>query len=300
MMSEISKLVAEIRSEAIGGEKSVLPLLRKCQVLASLLRNVDLKQWVSRELNGYKSVDDLPKYRIVKVQNIGNFSGMFGRSLQNAPIPVAILGEKLAKALGRSCFVNGVGTIEGLLSGNMNDRLAEVWPADFIANHASEFYENYNLLQAYKLISRSDVIGLLEAIRNKVLEFVLELQEELPDLREEAISEEDNKSVVQRIVNTYIYGDGNRIATNCHDVDQSIMLQVGKGNWDMLSATLTELKVSKSDQMDLKKAIESEPPQGPQKLGGRVSAWLGRVLAKVGTASAAELIVKGIGYYCGF
>jgi len=299
-MSEIGKLVGEIRSEAISGNTSVLPLLRKCQVLASLLRNSDLKQWVSRELNGYNSVEDLPKYRILRVQSVGNFVGAFGRTLNNAPIPLAALGASNAKVLSRSCFMDGVGTIEGLLSGKKDDRLAEVWPADFIGAHASKFYEGYNLIQAYKLISRSDVTGLLEAMRNKVLEFVLELEERLPDLREDVVTDRDNQSAVQKIVNTYIYGDGNRVASACGDVDQSVYMEMAKGNWEMLSACLTQLKVSKLDQAALKKALKEEPPQSKTNLGSKVSAWMGRILVQVGAGSAAGVIANGISNYCGF
>lgn len=299
-MTEISKLIMEIRQEAISGNKSTLPLLRKCQVLASLLKNADLKQWVARELNGYENVKDLPQYRILKAESIGNFVGAFGRTLTNAPIPLLGLGAKNAKILQRSCFFDGIGSIEGLLEADKNDRLAEVWPADFIALHASKFYEGFNLIQAYKVISRSAVAGLVEAVRNKVLEFVLELQEQIPNLERECDIDDPMKDKVQQIVNNYIYGDGNRVATCCSDVNQSVYGEMAKGNWELLESCLIELKVAREEREKLKVALEQEPPKSKSKLGGKVSAWLGRVVTQIGAGSAAGVIAKGICDYCGF
>lgn len=291
-MNEINNLVVEIKREAISGNKSVLPLLRKCQVLASLLKNVDLKHWVACELNGYKGVKDLPNYRIVRVENVGNFAGAFGSSLSNAPIPLAGLGAENAKSLSRSCFMDGIGSIEGLLAADKDDRLAEVWPADFIAAHASKFYVGYNLIQAYKMISRSDVSGMIEAIRNKVLEFVLEFQERLPDLMDDSVSAEENKSVVQKIVNTYILGDGNRVATGCGIVEQNV-INFEKGNWAYLEGVLKQLKVAQEDIVALKGILNKDPPKSKLKLGDRLNGWLGGIAAKA--AQAGYDIPIGIG-----
>ena len=300
MGSNTVSLLEDIRNDAVDGSVDLSTVLRKCRVLASRLENAAFRQWVLSELNGYAKDKEVPEYRIAQVDSYGTLSG-YGRQLTNAPLSLHNLPDKLARALSTAKFFQGVESLQSLIgTGLKNNGVYSSWPPALIARYAASFYQDMNLISAYKVIPVSLVKGVLSTVRNKVLEFVLQIADEIGDGMGGIPSNRAAKDKVENIVNMVITGDGNRIATNCNDVDQSIMLQVGKGNWDLLSATLTELKISKSDQTDLKKAIEAEPPQGPQKLGGRVSAWLGKVLAKVGTASAAQLIVKGIGYYCGF
>ena len=60
-------LLREIQSAAVDANVDVTVVLRKCKVLAARLGNEDFKLWVENELNGYKSKDTLPEYRIFQV-----------------------------------------------------------------------------------------------------------------------------------------------------------------------------------------------------------------------------------------
>jgi hypothetical protein len=88
-------LLREIQAAACDPNVDVATLLRKCKILAVRLGNNDFKRWVDNELNGYAIADDLPEYRILHVESYGHFSGPFGQSLSNAPIPPSCLPEKL-------------------------------------------------------------------------------------------------------------------------------------------------------------------------------------------------------------
>jgi len=48
-------LLREIQEAAIDSRVELTTLLRKCKVLAARLGNVEFKEWVEQELNGYKS-----------------------------------------------------------------------------------------------------------------------------------------------------------------------------------------------------------------------------------------------------
>lgn len=300
MDSKVALLV-EIRDAAVNGEMPLTTLLRKCQVLASQLDNADLKRWTSRELNGYPDEKSVPKYRKIKVQSVGNFAGSFGRTLSRAPIPLLNLKPKEREVLGHSVFLDGVGTIEGLLTKeNKNGQLTEPWSPDVTAVLAGKFYQDFNLLQAYKIIPRATVSGLLEVVRNRILEFALQLLELLPEGESIPSKDLQSKTSVQKIFNTYILGDGNRVAADCDKVDQSLIVEMAKGNWDMLAASLSQIGVSKKDQLALKDALDEEPPQSKSKMGGRVSAWFGRVVTQIGAGSAAGVIARAVCNYCGF
>ena len=51
-MSENKTLLQQIEEEAVDSKSDVASLLRKCQVLATRLRNDALKDWIRYELNG--------------------------------------------------------------------------------------------------------------------------------------------------------------------------------------------------------------------------------------------------------
>jgi hypothetical protein len=81
-------LLRDIQNSAIDSSTDITIVLRKCKVLAVRLANDNFQKWVDRELNGYDSIDQLPEYRILKVELKGHFSGPWGSSLQNASIPI--------------------------------------------------------------------------------------------------------------------------------------------------------------------------------------------------------------------
>ena len=139
-------LIEQIRNEAVDGTSSLTSLLRKCQILAATLGNQDLKRWVSCELNGYGESEDVPNYRRLAADSIGNFSGYGGRFLRNQPIPMCNLPEKIAEKLSAVSFKEGVGSIEHLLHNSKDGQLASRWPSAVIARYQAKFIENFVLM----------------------------------------------------------------------------------------------------------------------------------------------------------
>src|SRR5215208_7712296 len=60
-------LLETIRDGAIGTGAPIDEVLQHCLVLASKLRNEQLRDWVRQELNGYDDNEELPSYRVVSV-----------------------------------------------------------------------------------------------------------------------------------------------------------------------------------------------------------------------------------------
>ena len=301
MGKRTDSLLEVIRDDAIDNSVDVATILRKCQVLASKLGNVQFSTWVSCELNGYFEHHTVPKYRIKIVDSYGTLMGMCGQQLTNAPLSFHNLPTKIARALSTAKFTQGIETLQDLVeNGNGRGITYVSWPAEVMAKYAGVFYVDMNLVAAHKAIPRSAIKGILSTVRNKVLEFVLQISAQLGNDLSDIKSNQEATGKVTSIVNMYITGDGNRVAANCQSVDQSLWIGVSKGNWELLSATLSELNVAKDKQRELKQALDQEPPTSPTNLGSKVSSWLGRVLAKVGTETTVQLIVKAIGVYCGF
>lgn len=58
-------LLGQIRREVVNDGFPLVPLLRKCIVLGGLARSTELRNWASREANGYSPDDSLPNYRVI-------------------------------------------------------------------------------------------------------------------------------------------------------------------------------------------------------------------------------------------
>jgi hypothetical protein len=171
-------LLREIQNDAVNSDVKVSDLLRKCKILAYRLGNIDFKNWVEYELNGYPKdiIDILPDYRILNnVNSKGHFSGAFGSELRNADMPTFNLPEVLQESLSEANFYSPIATLENLASSD-SSVLTQDWKPIIIAHYGANMYEGYVCMQAWKIIPTSFVIGMVDTIKTKILNFVLDIE----------------------------------------------------------------------------------------------------------------------------
>ena len=299
-------LLQEIQNDAVDAKAEIASLLRRCRILAARLRNEDFKLWVQRELDGYPKDTALPEYRVLRTQSCGHFFGPFGSGVKNAPLPLSCIPEKLREMVSTVEFREGVSALQNLVSSKGSGRLQQQWSADLVAMVASNFYENMNLAQAWKVISPSTIVGILDTVRNRILNFVLEIESQAPNAGESStLSSPLTAEKVTNIFNTYITGNVGNIATGSSHVTQDATV-VSAGDWDSLKKYLQNMGLEESDLSDLKKALDDDPkPQSSSSFGEKVSAWIGGMVAKslkgiwkVGSAVGAGLLTRAIaGFY---
>lgn len=299
-------LIEEIRNESVNGSTSLINLLRKCQVLASNLGNSDFKSWVSNELNGYKKDISIPEYRKLFADSIGTFVGYGGSLLKNAPISTINLSNEESELLSSISLYQGVGALEKLVNDGKSSQVTLRWPANLIAIHQQDFYKGYNLIEAYRVVPISSVVDVLQIIRNRILEFVLELGEKFPEEQFNKQTKSVESAVIQSVVNNFIFGDGNRVATGSGASNTNVLI-ASKGNWSMLSSSLLEIGILEEDIDILKKALSEEPPLDKTKLGSKVSSWIGRIISKIQKKGCdfsidvvSNIIIESISRFCGF
>ena len=87
-------LLKDIQESAMNSQVRIEDLLRKCLVLATKIKNPELKQWADNELNGYQERKILPNYRILATQARGHFAGPLGSGYRAIAIPESTLPEK--------------------------------------------------------------------------------------------------------------------------------------------------------------------------------------------------------------
>jgi len=282
-------------------------ILRKAKVLASTLQNNELLTWVDNELKGYQDNEDevVPDYRKMDSENYGSFSGPFGSGLKNFPIPTAILPDYAKKFAENCIFSGGVSEYESLLEGKSSVFHIN-WPANIIAYVEKDvtIYNNMSLYHAYQQISRGSVVGMLDTIRNNLLDFVLELEKNYPELikSSEGIKKIPNEDVTS-IFQTHIYGSNN-VITSGSNITQYIQLNVLPYDLTSLKNHLTKVGLPEEEISELENAIKKDGTLENNKIGKSVGKWIGETFKKValGTINLAidkipGLIIKAINQY---
>lgn len=166
-------LLQEIQAAATDGTTDLETLLRKCRILASRLKNNDLKNWVQWELDGYPHDVNLPEYRIISCQSFGQFLGAFGRQLNNAPIPGNCIPSEARDVLTSIKMRQGVGSLKSIENTSESGAVRFALPADLNAIIGDRIYEGFVLALGWRMISVDAIDGILSTIRNRVLNFTL-------------------------------------------------------------------------------------------------------------------------------
>jgi hypothetical protein len=298
-------LVNQIRDDILDPEVSLSVALRKAKVLASMLQDAEFKEWVNSELNGYIDEDEVPEYRIVPVQIIGTFSGPFGSGAKNVTVPVWKMGEGFQKRFGRAVLTSGVKELESMADSD-DGTLHHRWPGEAVALWNREYDAEMNLVGASSQFSTSSIEGILDTTRNRLLDFILELTEIDPNIKdsEEAISDLP-KEEVRNVFNYTIYGSHNVVAGG-EDVQQDITQVVSEGSDEELASYFQNLGVSEEDTEELLQAIEEDDEPQEANFGDRVQSWIGKMVTKasqgtwkVGVEAAPKLITQGLMQYYG-
>lgn len=306
-MGKSKTLLEQIEEEAVAADSDLASLLRKCCVLAARLKNGTLKQWVVSELNGYGKVKDIPDYRKFSAQSFGNFSGIGGRTMSNAPIPLLNVPEKYREGLSRFWFLEGVAELQTLSGTSKMGKIYQSWPADLVAHFADRFYQGMNMISAHKTVSTTAVIKILETVRNRILNFVLELENEFPDVGEKTGAPILDTAKVDNLVSKLILKDVANVSIGCGQVEQQATINIETGNWALLEGLLNGFKIANEEIAELKEILENEKPKRKAQFGDRLSSWLGNLTAKaaqgvydISTGTVSSVIAAAICKYYGW
>lgn len=287
-------LLRDIQNAAIDANVDVSVVLRKCKVLAARLGNPNLATWVEDELNGYTDVESLPEYRIIQVHSKGHFAGYAGRRLQNADIPISCIPKKYREQMRSSYMMQPISAYVSLLERSDGDNLQEPWSPDFTAMYGRDIYQNMNCMQAWKVIPRAAVVSLVEAVRNRILSFVLEIESENPKAGEAEINKPPiSQERVTQIFNTTINGSVGNLTGGSSHFSQSLQIVVTPGDLESLQRYLTSLGLSTDEVQELETAVKADGTHSKQKeLGKSVTGWLGVLMTKI--AKGVVPTLKGI------
>ncbi len=302
----MNEILKDIENAAIDGSASMSTLLRKCAVLADRLDNAELRSWVNHELNGYAGVEDLPRYRVIPAVALGNLTGPFNSGYKNITIPPIMLPEKARPYAERVDLRQTIAELEAIVESK--ESLYCPWPGNLIA-HMQDKFNGYVLYGAWQQVSASQVRGVVDTVRNRVLDFVLQLRKAQPDAGEKASASTpvEDATVTRLLHQIVIHGDvfGNVAAGN-HVVQSSGAIAVSKGDLGSLERWLQSVGVPDDDIRELKEAVTKDPPAATLADRPRTSQWITKVMEKTGSGTlklagsvTAGMIVRALAAYCG-
>jgi len=306
-------LLREIQDAAVDGSSDLETLLRKCRVLAARLKHEDLKKWVICELDGYPKSIPLPDYRECRGQAFGHFLGAYGRGIQNCPIPISDVPEELRHKMSHKTFHEGVGQLKNLVDTVEGPTMQFGWPAEASRIvRPSNLADDMVLGQGWLVVGKSQIVGILSTVRNRILSFALELEASYSDTGDAIPGETPlSKEEVSRVFHQQITQNFHAPVANVgsgYDFQQAGTINILEGDFQSLAKFLEKNGVSKEDISELKTAIKADPHPKPNSktFGAKVAAWLGKMVTKsaegawkVGSDLASKLLVEAIKVHYG-
>ncbi len=305
------KLLSDIINELIDTDKTIGSPMLKTKVLAVRIQNQELLNWVNNELKGYDLSQDLPQYRIYKCHVTGTFTN---GSMKYTEVPIATKGlpQGILRNLDFMRFEQSITTLERHLDKNTSGSLDQKLPAELNSTIEENIREMgnpfYHLVSARKTLSISAVNEIVSVVRNKLLDFVLKLDEEFGNITEINDLKSKSKQIQSMVHNTIITssGEGNIINTG-ENARIKASINISKGNKTELRKEIQEIGLSEQDARQLTDIIDEDiPDYDKKKFGEKVNKWMQDMIGKslngtwnISIGAAGNLLAELIQKYYG-
>jgi hypothetical protein len=302
-------LLHEIQEAALDSKVDISDLLRKCLVLAIRLENKDFQKWVDQELDGYADGADLPEYRVLKANSYGHFTNGYCQ-LQNYIIPSRTIPEEIREVATTVYLGNAISALDYMVKHAKEGSLQFAWPGDIIAFISNKVYVDYSCIAAYNHISVSSIAAIIDTVRTRVLEFVLEIKKEAPNAGDALTGPQPiAPERVRQIFYTIVMGNVGNLASGGSGISQSSYQEIRQGDLESLKEYLLGLGIGIQpvDIQELENALVDDEERCLQEtIGDRTKKWIEKIagnasegIGGVGIGVAADLIAKGIAMYLG-
>jgi len=162
----VTGLVFELQRDSLDSEIRVSSLLRKALVVSKKLGVIEIEEWLKKELDGYLSTDDIPKYREVRGE-VRVWNPYHGWQPLNFP------SAQMAQELSVRDVVQSVGELDSL--SESGEHTMQIPFSQDIVNLLMKAMRVP--LQPSLLVDKTEIIGILDAVRNNILNWSLELEQ---------------------------------------------------------------------------------------------------------------------------
>lgn len=244
----LASIILELQQKAMYQQGSVTELLRIAYAVARKLRVDKFALWAKQELDGYQNVDNnlIPQYRTVRgrLRAFDPYRGW---------IPAVIPDDKLSDLVESTLLFEPVPEIEHLLS-TSNGTLQKPLP-HVASTTLSNFFKTNT--QFTLVLERSALEGILQDIRQNVLDWALRLEEEGILGDGVKFSDEEKKAAQEHGTHLNITAPGAHIQVQQNTSLSTQTMEIHRVDTQQLQ-TLTEQIRSHLEQTGLGEKEQSE------------------------------------------
>ncbi len=293
----MSKLVLELQKDAMDSKMPLTDLLRKSFVVAKKLGIEEFQLWIQDELNGYSGEREIPNYRNV-------FGDVKAWNPYNGYIPVIVQDSKISNLIRNREINQPISELENL--SKKEDGVLYVSFPQKIENMLMDGTDP--TLRPTLHISSNSICGILDVVRNTVLEWSLKLEEEgiLGDGMSFSNGEKSKAKANSNVNIQNFQGILGNVSESY--VSQEMFQNITKGDFGSLSQFLQNKGISEDDINDLQKCIKAEPVLTKKNtFGEKVGSWIGEMVSKaasgswkIGLSVASGLLANAINSFYGF
>lgn len=212
-------LILELQSDALENTMRVSDLLRKALVVSKKLGINEIERWIQNELNGYTSNEEIPAYRKIRgeVKVWNPYRGWQPLNFGDAQQGEALSSRTIGQPVSELDVLH-----EGGLKGSLH--------IPFSQHTTNALMKGMDIpLQPSLHVPHTEVVGILDAVRNNILQWALELEQK-GVIGEGMTFSKEEKSAASRV--TY------QITNNIGSMTNSQLQQHSSGASQVINQTL--------------------------------------------------------------
>lgn len=297
--------------QGASGDTAVAMLLRQVKILSARTEAGALAAWVSHELDGYSGETELPEYRgPFWVLPLGHFVGGFGSEARNVQIPPSTFPEEGRDGpLFRASFSEPIAELE---EWTRREYTTFSWSPDAVRlyNHMTSTGEvarvvqpDMVLVEVHYTVPSSTFLGVLDAVRNKVLDLALELERVAP-LAGQPDAPLNQLAPAAAVIENHFHGASN-VAIGSPGVSQVVLNVPSAGDVDALIRYLGGAGVAPAQLQELVDAVAADEAeddsngQPGETRWRRTRSWFARAATDTGTGALGAALAAAAASFMG-
>ncbi len=211
-------LLREIQNDLARRDADAVSVLRKCKILAARLGSPELAHWVDCELKGFPDTQPVPEYRKLTITYYASFMNL-GWRRPKEPVPMQLVPEKYRDSFRLIEFREGITKAASLAREKSGARVER---PELVPAFEGKMWPQMHCQNVWGEIPNIEFEQLLSAVKDRVLEFSLQIEAENPSAGEALPNSQPvPKDKLQPLVQNIFYGSVGNVAQNSEHFSQT-------------------------------------------------------------------------------
>lgn len=270
-------MIKDLIKDLVYEEIDLIQGLTRAKLIAYKLNNTQLKEWISKEVNGYgEKSDELPGYRKIPCEIYAKLFVPFGGE-RTIPMDVSNLEKDMDINMHEMNITQSIATLYQSVNQGEGPYGIEEMPQSIVSLFR-QFTKEEHLVGVVRRMQFSQLNHIIEVTKNKLIDTLLELDSAFPNMENDFKLTEESKEIAKTIINNNIYGEhaNSNIGLGDH-LNQSISTVVNK-KVEKTVDELRELGVPDEDLNELQIIVEKE--SNKPGIGKKLMNWAAKVSTK--------------------